>query len=99
VIPAYMFILSLMAWRSVCTYGEPHCGRIIIGSVLFYLCDIFILAELMAPTITNGELLINFTNPPIYLLVLSWICYIPSLFLLSTIDEQIFVSKFKYKWF
>jgi hypothetical protein len=89
VIPLYMLILSMMAWRSVCTYGENQSGRIIIGSILFYLCDVFILGELTAP---------DFRNPPLLLLILSWITYLPALFLLSTIGKKIFNFK-KYKNF
>jgi hypothetical protein len=84
VIPLYMLILSLMGWRSVCTWGNEGCGRIILGSLLFYLCDVFILAELCFP---------NFTNPPLILLILSWVCYIPSLFFLSMIDQKILMLK------
>ncbi|MDR3249779.1 MAG: lysoplasmalogenase, partial [Mycoplasmataceae bacterium] len=98
VIPVYMFVLSLMAWRSICTFRQKHSGRIIVGSLLFYLCDIFILAELASPWWHNGNWELNFQDPPIYLLVLSWITYLPSLFLLSCIDQQIFINK-KYKWF
>ena len=86
VVPLYMMILTLMAWRSICTFGEHQSGRIILGSLLFYACDVFILAELTAP---------NFTNPPLTLLVLSWLTYLPALFLLSCIGKDIF--KFK-RW-
>jgi hypothetical protein len=84
VVPLYLLILSLMAWRSICTFGEQQSGRIILGSLLFYACDVFILAELTAP---------NFQNPPLTLLVLSWITYLPALFLLSCIGKPIFISK------
>jgi hypothetical protein len=84
VVPLYMVILSLMAWRSICTFGERQSGRIIAGSLLFYACDVFILAELTAP---------NFSNPPLTLLVLSWLCYLPALFLLSCIGKDIFSFK------
>ncbi|MDR2672258.1 MAG: lysoplasmalogenase family protein [Coriobacteriales bacterium] len=84
VVPLYMLILSLMAWRSICTFGEKQSGRIILGSLLFYACDVFILAELTAP---------NFTNPPLTLLVLSWVTYLPALFFLSCIGKTIFVNR------
>ncbi|MDR1088232.1 MAG: lysoplasmalogenase family protein [Coriobacteriales bacterium] len=84
VVPLYMVILSLMAWRSICTFGERQSGRIIAGSLLFYACDVFILAELTAP---------NFSNPPLTLLILSWLCYLPALFLLSCIGKDIFTFK------
>ncbi|MDR3136289.1 MAG: lysoplasmalogenase family protein [Coriobacteriales bacterium] len=81
VVPIYMLVLSLMAWRSICTWGEKQSGRIVVGSLLFYACDVFILAELTAP---------NFTNPPLTLLVLSWVTYLPALFFLSCIGKDIF---------
>jgi hypothetical protein len=81
VVPLYLLVLSLMAWRSICTYGERGSLKIILGSVLFYLCDVFILAELATP---------NFDFPPLYLIILSWITYVPALFLLSTIGKNIF---------
>jgi len=84
VVPIYMFFLSIMAWRAICTYGEEQSGRIIIGSLLFYICDVFILLELTAP---------NFDNPPLYMLVISWITYLPALFLLSVIGKSIFMNK------
>jgi hypothetical protein len=84
VVPLYTFILALMVWRSVCTWGTEQCYRIIIGSILFYACDIFILAELTSP---------NFQNPPLYLLILSWVTYLPALFSLSLIDKPIFIKK------
>ena len=84
VVPLYMLLLSLMAWRSICTYGEPQSGRIILGSLLFYACDVLILTELTAP---------DFANPPLILLVLSWVTYLPALFLLSTIGKSVFTSK------
>ena len=84
VVPIYLLLLSLMAWRSICTYGETESGRIILGSLLFYACDVLILAELTAP---------DFSNPPLLLLILSWVTYLPALFLLSTIGKSIFTSK------
>ena len=84
VVPLYLLLLSLMAWRSICTYGETQSGRIIMGSLLFYACDVFILIELTAP---------DFSNPPLLLLILSWVTYLPALFLLSTIGKSIFTSK------
>jgi len=84
VVPIYLFILSIMAWRSICTYGEEQSGRIILGSILFYICDVFILLELTAP---------NFDNPPLYMLVISWLTYLPALFLLSCIGKKIFMNK------
>jgi hypothetical protein len=84
VVPIYLLLLSLMAWRSVCTYGEPQSGRIILGSLLFYACDVFILAELTAP---------SFDSPPLVLLVLSWVTYLPALFLLSTIGKGVLSTK------
>jgi len=84
VVPIYLFLLTLMGWRSICTYGEEQSGRIILGSLLFYICDVFILLELTAP---------NFDNPPLIYLVLSWITYLPALFLLSCIGKTIFTSE------
>ena len=83
VVPIYLFLLTLMGWRSIYTYGEKQSGRIILGSLLFYICDVFILLVLTAP---------NFDNPPLIYLVLSWITYLPALFLLSCIGKSIFTS-------
>jgi hypothetical protein len=86
VVIIYMVVLSLMAWRSVCTWGTRQSGRIVLGSLLFYVCDVLILTELTAP---------NFADPPFPLLFLSWAAYLPALFLLSTIGKNIFgKSKF-----
>ena len=91
VVPIYMIPLSIMAWRSVCTFGAKQSGRIILGSTLFYICDVLILAELTAP---------NFSNPPFPLLFLSWAAYLPALFLLSTIGKTTFdTPKHKSEWF
>ncbi|MDR2829037.1 MAG: lysoplasmalogenase [Mycoplasmataceae bacterium] len=86
VVPLYTFILALMVWRSICTWGTEQCYRIIIGSILFYACDIFILAELTSP---------DFQNPPLYLLILSWVTYFPALFSLSLIEKPIFIKNKK----
>jgi len=84
VVPIYLFLLSFMAWRSICTFGEEQSGRIILGSVLFWICDVFILLELTAA---------NFDDPPLYMLIISWLTYLPALFLLSCIGKAIFTNK------
>ena len=66
---AYLILLSMMAWRALCTNNSTVFPLLAIGSLLFYLTDLSVLSDIL-----YEERLFS---------LLTWTLYPPALFLLS----------------
>ncbi|ULQ59444.1 lysoplasmalogenase [Brucepastera parasyntrophica] len=83
VLPVYLCLLALMAWRALCLVLSDVCKlerkKITIGSTLFYATDLLVFLQII------------YGHPKMFV-VGTWILYPPALVLLSTFGKRIFSS-------